>query len=127
MEFKHIEYGEGSHPLCKFWLGTPIDVRNFGTVVLITAKLSDDMSRIDTWVVSKEVGRVYFNPLRKRVQTLENGQELTAFVDEAIRLTQDYTRKTREENNFSNDSLRECVRRIISEMVYGKLAENERK
>lgn len=125
MDFKHIEYGEGSHPICKFWLGTPLDVRNFGTVAIVIAKLSDDMSRIDTWVVSKEVGRVYFNPLRKRIQNLEGGQELTAYVDEAIRLTQDYTKKSREENNFSNDTLRECVRRIISEMVYAKLPEKK--
>ena len=127
MEFKHIEYGEGSHPLCKFWLETPLDVRNFGAVAIVIAKLSDDMSRIDNWVVSKEVGRVYFNPLRKRIQSLEGGQELTAYVDEAIRITQDYTRKSRDENHFSNNNLRECVRRIISEMMYEKLSENERR
>lgn len=126
MEFKHIEYGEGSHPICKFWLDTPLDVRNFGTVFVVIAKLSDDMSRFDTWVVSKEVGRVYFNPLRKRIQNLQGGQELTTFVDEAIKLTQDYTKKSREENHISNGNLRECVRRIISEMVYAKLSENKK-
>ena len=125
--FKNIEYGEGSHPICKFWLDTPIEVRNFGSVTLITTKLSDDMSRIDTWVVSDEVGRVYFNPLRKRTQNLEGGQELITCVDEAVRLTQDYTKQSREENFISNDGLRESVRRIVSEIVYKKLDENKNK
>lgn len=125
--FKNIEYGEGSHPICKFWLDTPIEVRNFGSVTLITTKLSDDMSRIDTWVASDEVGRVYFNPLRKRTKNLEGGQELITCVDEAVRLTQDYTKQSREENFISNDGLRESVRRIVSEIVYKKLDENKNK
>ena len=125
--FKNIEYGEGSHPVCKFWLDTPIDVRNFGTVEIITAKLSDDTSRIDVWVVSKEVGRVYLNPLMKRIQTLEGGQELLSCVNEVIKLTQDYTKKSREENYISNDELRENVRKIVSEIVYRKLNENKRR
>ena len=125
--FKNIEYGEGSHPICKFWLDTPIEVRNFGIVTLIATKLSDDMSRIDTWVVSDEVGRVYFNPLRKRTQNLEGGQDLITCVDEAVRLTQDYTKQSREENFISNDGLRESVRRIVSEIVYKKLDENKNK
>ena len=125
--FKNIEYGEGSHPVCKFWLNTPIDVRNFGTVAIIITKLSDDVSRIDTWVVSKEVGRVYLNPLMKRVQNLEGGQELLSCVNEAIKLTQDYTKKSREENYISNDELRENVRKIVSEIVYSKLNEKKRR
>ena len=125
--FKNIEYGEGSHPVCKFWLDTPIDVRNFGTVEIITAKLSDDTSRIDVWVVSKEVGRVYLNPLMKRIQTLEGGQELLSCVNEVIKLTQDYTKKSREENYISNDELWESVRKIVSEIVYRKLNENKRR
>lgn len=125
--FKNIEYGEGSHPVCKFWLNAPIDVRNFGTVVIIIAKLSDDTSRIDIWTVSKEVGRVYLNPLMKRMQNLEGGQELLSLVDEAIKLTQDYTKKSREENYISNDELWESVRKIVSEIVYRKLNENMRK
>ena len=124
--FKNIEYGEGSHPICKFWLSAPIDVRNFGTVGIIIAKLSDNDSRIDVWAVSKEVGRVYLNPLMKRIQNLEGGQELLSYVDEAIKLTQDYTKKSREENYISNDGLWESVRKIVSEIVYSKLNENKR-
>lgn len=124
--FKFIEYGEGSHPVCKFWLNAPIDVRNFGTVIIIIAKLSDDTSRIDIWTVSKEVGRVYLNPLMKRMQNLEGGQELLSCVYEAVKITKDYTKKSREENYISNDELWECVRRIISEMVYKKLNENRK-
>lgn len=123
--FKNIEYGEGSHPVCKFWLNAPIDVRNFGTVAIIITKLSDDASRIDIWVVSKEVGRVYLNPLMKRMQNLEGGQELLLYVDEAIKLTQDYTKKSRDENYISNDGLWESVRKIVSEMVYKKLSKKQ--
>ena len=125
--FKNIEYGEGSRPVCKFWLNDPIDVRNFGTVAIIIAKLSDDTSRIDIWAVSKEVGRVYLNPLMKRMQNLEGGQELLSCVNEAIKLTQDYTKKSREENYISNDELWESVRKIVSEIVYRKLNENKRR
>ena len=125
--FKNIEYGEGSHPVCKFWLDTPIDIRNFGTVAIITAKLSEDTSRIDVWAVSKEVGRVYLNPLMKRMQNLEGGQELLSCVNEVIKLTQDYTKKSREENHISNDELWESVRKIVSEMVYRKLNEKQKR
>lgn len=125
--FKNIEYGEGSHPVCKFWLNTPIDVKNFGTVAVIIAKLSDDTSRIDVWAVSKEVGRVYLNPLMKRVQNLEGGQELLSCVNEAVKLTQDYTKKSREENYISNDELWESVRKIVSKIVYSKLNESKRR
>jgi hypothetical protein len=125
--FKNIEYGEGSHPVCKFWLSAPIDVRNFGTVGIIIAKLSDNDSRIDVWTVSKEVGRVYLNPLMKRLQNLEGGQELLSHVNEAIKLTQDYTKKSRDENYISNDGLWENVRKIVSEIVYSKLNENKRR
>jgi hypothetical protein len=125
--FKNIEYGEGSHPVCKFWLSAPIDVRNFGTVGIIIAKLSDNDSRIDVWTVSNEVGRVYLNPLMKRMQNLEGGQELLSCVNEAIKLTQDYTKKSREGNYVSNDGLWESVRKIVSEIVYRKLNENKRR
>ena len=125
--FKNIEYGEGSHPVCKFWLNAPIDVRNFGTVAIIIAKLSDDTSRIDIWTVFKEVGRVYLNPLMKRLQNLEGGQELLSCVNEVIKLTQDYTKKSREENYISNDELWESVRKIVSEIVYRKLNENKKR
>ena len=123
--FNNIEYCEGSRPICKFWLNKPIEISKFGTVFLIIAKLSDDISRIDTWVVSNEVGRVYFNPLRKRIQNLEGGQELLLCVDEAIKLTQDYTKKSREKNYVSNDVLREAVKKIVSEIVYSKLGKNK--
>lgn len=125
--FKNIEYGEGSHPVCKFWLNTPIDASNFGTVGIIIAKLSDNDSRIDIWIVSNEVGRVYLNPLMKRIQTLEGGQELLSCVNEVIKLTQDYTKKSREENHINNDELRESVRKIVSEIVYSKLNEKKRR
>ena len=123
--FNNIEYCEGSRPICKFWLNKPIEISKFGAVFLIIAKLSDDLSRIDTWVVSNEVGRVYFNPLRKRIQNLEGGQELLLCVDEAIKLTQDYTKKSREKNYVSNDVLREAVKKIVSEIVYSKLGKNK--
>ena len=93
--FKNIEYGEGSHPVCKFWLNAPIDARNFGTVGIIIAKLSDNDSRIDIWIVSKEVGRVYLNPLMKRLQSIEGGQELLSCVNEAIKLTKNVSGKPR--------------------------------
>lgn len=125
--FKNIEYGEGSHPVCKFWLNTPIDVRNFGTVAVIIAKLSDDTSRIDVWAVSKEVGRVYLNPLMKRLQNLKGGQELLSCANEAVKLTQGYTKKSREENYISNDELWESVRKIVSEIVYSKLNESKKR
>ena len=125
--FKNIEYGEGSHPVCKFWLSAPIDVSNFGTVGIIIAKLSDNDSRIDVWTVSKEVGRVYLNPLMKRLQSFEDGHELLSCVNEAVKLTQDYTKKSREENYVSSDGLWESVRKIVSEIVYRKLNENKRR
>jgi hypothetical protein len=48
-------------------------------------------------------------------------------VNEAIKLTQDYTKKSREENYISNDELWESVRKIVSEIVYRKLNENKRR
>jgi hypothetical protein len=79
------------------------------------------------WTVSNEVGRVYLNPLMKRLQNLEGGQELLSHVNEAIKLTQDYTKKSRDENYISNDGLWENERKIVSEIVYSKLNENKRR
>lgn len=123
--FSNIEYGEGSQPICKFWLSKPIEVKNIGAVYMIVGKLSDNTSRIDIWAVAKDTGRVYLNPLMKRVQNLDGGNELLSCVNEVIKLTQDYTKKSREENYVSNDGLWECVRKIVSEMVYRKLNESK--
>lgn len=123
--FKNIEYGEGSHPVCKFWLNKPIDVKSIGVVFMIIGKLSDDASRIDTWIISKETGRLYLKPFIKRLQNTEEGRELLSCAEEAVKLTKEYTKKSREENYFSNDGLWESVRKIVSEMVYKKLSKKQ--
>lgn len=120
--FDNIEYGEGTRPLCKFTLREPVQLGNVGTVYEIDARLSEDLSRVDVWLVSEQNGRVYWQAVRRRLQ--DSG--IVSFVEEAMKLTKEHTKTSREQNFASNDMLREAVRRIVSEIVYGSLNEGKK-
>ena len=110
--FSNIEYGEGTRPYCKFNLLKPIQDGKFGNIYRIDAALSEDLRRIDVWLISKENGKIYYPAVRNRFDgNMKEGME--NIVSEIISLTKDYTKQQRQQNYVSTDTLNEIVSKVV--------------
>ena len=118
--FYKIECGEGTHPLCQFWLNEPIEAGILGNIERVDLKLADDDKMFHVWVISKEKGRVYYKLVRNKVPS-EAAKRIGDCVLEALNIATIKTRENREGMKKPSEMLRESVRKIVSEYVKTKI------
>lgn len=120
--FAKVEYGEGTRPMCRFMLDTPVDTGIMNGIFRVDAQISEDMSTFYVWFVNRENGRVLYNAIRKRLPE-EYRQSIESVVNKVVSLTKQQTLKNREANYASNAMIQESVRKSLDK-YFGRVDEH---